>query len=138
MKTFVFLLGLQLHRFRADERGKYTAEKVWSYFRDTGVHLGFAATATPRQISMSERDCVILAASTRWFLSNSGLPKFRCGELMQTAVYLLNQVLHSTWGMVTPHRHLFGTAADLPRIRVIGAHAYVHEERSTTTLGVKA
>lgn len=47
---------------------------------------------------------------------------------MSTSAYLLNRVLHSALGMVTPQKKPYGKDAHLLHLRVIGARAIVHGE----------
>lgn len=80
VKTFVILLLHQLHRFRADKGGEYTAEEIRSYFRHTRTRLELTAAATSKQNGVSERDGGILASLTPCFVGDSDLPKLSGGS----------------------------------------------------------
>ena len=74
----------------------------------------------------------------RCLLTDSGLPNFLWGELMQTAVYLSNRVPHAALGNITPYKALYGKDANLGHLRAIGAGAFVHVETHTRKLDPKA
>ena len=54
----------------------------------------FASTVTSQQVDVSESDWKALAGMVRCILTDSGLPKFLSGGLMQTAAYL-NRTPHT-------------------------------------------
>ena len=82
--------GLRLERPRGDRGTEYTARAFREYCLQIGAKLEFASTNTPQQIGANERAGRTLAAMVRCLLTDSGLPNFLWGELMQTAVYLSN------------------------------------------------
>lgn len=51
------------------------------------------------------------------------------GELMMTAVSLLNRSPHSALGGATPYSKMHKKSPNLSRLRTIGARAFVHHER---------
>ena len=74
----------------------------------------------------------------RCMLADSGLPKFLWGELMFTAAFLGNRAPHSAIGMQSPYKLLHGTEPDLRLVRVTGTRAFVHIERHSQKLELKA
>ena len=74
----------------------------------------------------------------RCLLADSGLPHFLWGELFLTASYLCNRAPHSALNHETPYKTLHGKDADLRRLRVIGARAFVHVETHQKKLDPRA
>ena len=87
---------------------------------------------------MSERVGGTLAAMVRCMLADSGLPMFLCGEFMFTAAYVGNRAPYFALNMQSPYKMMKGTESDLRILRVIGASAFVHIERRTKKLALKA
>ena len=57
---------------------------------------------------------------------------------MLTAAYVGNKASHSALNIQSPYKILKGTEADVRILRVIGARAFVHIERRTKKLALKA
>ncbi|CAM9664076.1 unnamed protein product, partial [Sphacelaria rigidula] len=79
-----------------------------------------------------------LAGVVRCMLSDSGLPHFLRGELMQTATYLINRVPHSALNDETPFKALYAKEAYVGHFRTVGARAFVHVETHTKKLEPRA
>ena len=76
---------------------------------------------------------------TRYFFTETGLPKRLWGELASTAVFLKNRIPHnSALGSDTPYYRMLGKNADLSFLRVIGSRAFVHEEGHRSKLDQRA
>ena len=93
IQTEVIPRGARVKRLRADKGGEYIGKDFFTYCTSSGVRIEFAATNTPQQIRIFERDGGTLAAMIRCLLADSGLPSFLWGELAYTATYLTNRVL---------------------------------------------
>ncbi|CAB1102163.1 unnamed protein product [Ectocarpus sp. CCAP 1310/34] len=128
----------KLDRLRGDKEAEYTCLEFREYCLQIGVKLEYASTNTPQQIGANERAGRTLAAMVRCLLTDSGLPKFLWGGLMQTAVYLSNRVPHAALGNITPYKALYCKDANLGHLRAIGARAFVHVETHTRELDPKA
>ena len=85
----------------------------------------------PQQIGVSERIGRKLCAMVNCLLVDSYLPPNRWGELMLTAQYLCNRVLHLALQTETPCKVLYGKDADLSRLKIIGARAFVPTKKPT-------
>ncbi|CAB1117586.1 unnamed protein product [Ectocarpus sp. CCAP 1310/34] len=90
---------------------------------ESAIKLEFAATNTPQEIGVSERDGQTLAAVTRALLRDGDFPKHVWGELMTTAAYLTNKTPHAELGGATPYSKMYNTTPDLSRLRAIGARS---------------
>ncbi|CAM9564750.1 unnamed protein product, partial [Sphacelaria rigidula] len=138
VQSMVIPGGVRVERLRADKGGEFIGNEFKSYCRQTGILLEFASTNTPQQIGLSERVGWTLAAMFRCMLADSGLPTFLWGELMFTAAYLAKRSPHSALDLQSPHKMLKETEPDLKHLRVVGARAFVHIERHTSKLALKA
>ena len=104
------------------------SEDFKAYCQKTGITQQFAATNTTQQIGVLERVGQTLCAMGRCMRVDSGLPPFLWGELMMTASYICNRILHSALNMETPHKKLYRKDADLSHLKIIGARVFVHIE----------
>ena len=138
VQSMVIPSGVRVERLRAYKAGEFIGNDFKDYCAQTGVLLEYASTNTPQQIGMSERVGGTLAAMVRCMLADSGLPMLFWGELMFTAAYVGNRAPHSALNMQSPYKMLKGTEPDLRILRVIGARAFVHIERRTKKLALKA
>ena len=68
---------------------------VRQYCLDAGIKLEFASQNTPQQIGANERAGRTIMNIERCLLADSGLPKFRWGERIQTAVVRSNRSPHA-------------------------------------------
>ena len=73
-----------------------------------------------------------------YMLADSGMPTFLWGELMFTVAYVGNRVPHSALNKQSPYKILKETEPDLRILRDIGARAFIHIERRTKKLTLKA
>ncbi|CAB1111900.1 unnamed protein product [Ectocarpus sp. CCAP 1310/34] len=115
--------GYRIEVLRCDKGGENTGGEMSNYCRESAIKLEFAATNTPQEIGVSERDGQTLAAVTRALLRDGDFPKRMWGELMMTAAYLTNRTPHAALGGATPYSKMYNTTPDLSRLRAIGAHA---------------
>ncbi|CAB1120472.1 unnamed protein product [Ectocarpus sp. CCAP 1310/34] len=130
--------GYRIEILRCDKGGENTGEEMRNYCRESAIKLEFAATNTPQEIGVSERDGQTLAAVTRALLRDGDFPKHMWGELMMTAAYLTNRTPHAALGGATPYSKMYNTTPDLSRLRAIGARAFVHHERYKKKLDDRA
>ena len=95
IQDYVIPLGHRIQRLRCDKGGEYTADYYRDFCKETGIVQEFAATNTPQQNGISERDGRTIMNMTRCLLVDTGLPKFLWAELCETATYLINRAPHS-------------------------------------------
>ncbi|CAN0490906.1 unnamed protein product, partial [Laminaria digitata] len=98
----VFPSGHRLQRLRSDRGGENTGLEYREYCLQTGIKQEFAATNTPQQNGISEREWASLWNMTRCFLAEAGVPKFLWQEAFRMAVYLANRVPSTPLGGKTP------------------------------------
>ena len=95
--------GHRLQRLRSHRGGgEYTALEYREYCLQTGIKQEFAATITPQQKGISEREWASLWKMTRCFLAEAGVPKYLWQEASRMAVYLANRVPSTPLGGKTP------------------------------------
>lgn len=90
-------------------------------------------TNIPQYNGARERDGRTLAGIVRCHLTDSGLPKFLWGKLMQTTACLAKRVRHAALGNMVPYECIY-SEGNLGYIRGIDARALVHVEMRTKKL----
>ena len=131
--------GHRLKRLRSNRGGEYTGLEYREHCLQTGIKQEFAATNTPQQNGISEREWESLWNMTRCFLAEAGVPKYLWQETFRMAVYLANRVPSPPLGGRTPFSMWHGgTPPRLEHLRTFGARAFVHEERYVKKLTMKA
>ena len=130
--------GYRIETIRCDKGGENTGDEFRTYCKGSGVKIEYAATNTPQQVGVSERDGQTLAGITRCLLRDGDFPLYMWGELMLTAAYLANRSPHSALGGATPYSKMYNKSPDLSRLRTIGARAFVHHERYRKKLDDRA
>ena len=120
----------RIHVFRADKGTEFTSAAYRQFCLDIGIQLQFASPNTPEQIGANERAGRTIMNIVRFMLADSTLPSLLWEELMHTAVYLSNRTPHAALHNWTPCKALYGKDAHLAHLRVVGARAFVHGERT--------
>lgn len=77
-QDYVIPSRLRVQRLRWDKGGAYEADYFRNYGKETGIQMELAATNTPQQNGVSERDERTILTMTRCILIDTGLPKC-CG-----------------------------------------------------------
>ena len=94
-KGTVIPAGERIQRLRGDQGTELTNADVRQYCLDTGIKLEFTSQITPQQNGSNERAGRTIMNIERCLLADSGLPKFRWGERIQTAVVRSNRSPHA-------------------------------------------
>ena len=127
--------GLRIQRLRADNGGEYTSQRFLKPCVDAGISVDYAATATPQQIGISERDGRTIATFGRCVLKNGKFPPSLWGEMLFTAVFIRNRSLHSTLGGISPYLKMYNEEEDTTILRAIGSRAFVQMETHAPKMG---
>ena len=85
--------GHLLQRLRSDRGGEYTRLEYREYCLQTGIKQEFAATHTPQQNGISEREWASLRNMTRCFLAEADALKYLWQEAFRMAVYLSKKIV---------------------------------------------
>ena len=137
-KTASYPLGMRIQRLRCDKGGEYTAGYFREFCKQTGIEQEFAATNTPQQNGMSERDGITIMIMVRCILIDTGMPKLLWGEICDTTTYIISRSPHRALGGKSPYSKLYSRNPDLSSLRIIGARAFVHKETHVHKLEHKA
>ena len=125
------LTGLRLECLRGDRGTEYNCSGIPGILPSDRSQARVRFHKHHQQIGANGRARRMLAAMVRCLLTDSGLPNFLWGELLQTAVYLSNRVPRTALGNITSYKALYGKDANLGYLRTIGARAFVHLETHT-------
>ena len=131
-------LGLRIQRLRADKCGKLVSNECTQLCLNSRITMGYAGTATPQQIGVSENDDRTAAVVVLCLLKYDNFPHAMKSELTFTAVVFSNRSLSSPLGFYTPFFRLQGEDADVTSPRTIGSRAFVNIETHTTKLADNA
>lgn len=101
------------------QRGPWYGDYEWGFLPELSQHPRKVGVCFSQRSSIGANKRVgrVIARIVRCLLSDSGLPKFLWGELVQMAVYLSNRF---------PHKAFYGKGAYVGNVRVVGAKAFVH------------
>ena len=136
--TTSYLLGLRMQRLRCDKGGEYTAGCFRDFCKQTDIEQEFAATNTPQQKGMYERDGRTIMNMVRCILIDTSMPKFLWGEICETVTYITNRSAHRELGGRSPNSQWYNMNTDLSSLRIVGARAFAHKEMHVHKLEQKA
>ena len=94
--------GYRRQRLHSDHVGEHTGLECREYCLQTGIKQESAATNTPQQNGISEREWASLWNTTRCCLAEADVPKYLCQEAFRMAVHLANRVPSTPLGGITP------------------------------------
>ena len=130
--------GHRLQRLCSNRGGEYTELEHREYCLQTEVKQEFAATNTPQQNGISEREWASLWNMTRCFLAEAGVPNYLAGGLPHGSLPSKSCPVHPA-GRKPPFSMWHGgTPSRLEHLRTFGARSFVHEERYAKKIYVKA
>ena len=75
--------GYRIETIRCDKGGENTGSEFRDYCKNSAIKLEYAATNTPQQIGVSERDGQTLAGVTRCLLKDGDFPPSMWGEFRE-------------------------------------------------------
>ena len=101
-------LGRRIEIVRCDRGGENAGREFTTSCTDSGVTIEYAATNTPQQNGVSERDGQTLAAITCCLMKDANFPPTLWGEIMLTAAYLSNRSPHAALGGDIPYSRMYG------------------------------
>lgn len=101
-------LDLRIQHIRADKGTESTSCAFQVFCNDSGIALEFAATATPQQVGVPERDGRTIANIVRFLLKDGNIPPNLWGEMFFAAVYNSNRSLHAALHGATSYFKMHG------------------------------
>ncbi|KAK9050950.1 hypothetical protein SSX86_027575 [Deinandra increscens subsp. villosa] len=123
-----------IKRFRCDNGGEFTSNRMLKFYADQGIVLETTCPHTPQQNGVVERKHRHLLEVARALRFEANLPTKFWGECILTATYLINRLPSEVIENKTPYEILYNQKPDYDLLRVFGCLAYY---RSTETKGDK-
>ena len=136
-KSFKYVIELKTSKrikcVRSDRGGEYygryneTGQNLGPFARflqECGIEAQYTMPGTPQQNGVAERRNRTLLDMVRCMLSHSSLPDFLWGDVIKTAVYILNQVPSKSVPK-TPYELMTGKKPTLKHFHVWGCKAEV-------------
>ena len=118
--------------FRCDLGGEYTSNKFCELLALDGTIHQTSCTDTPEQNGVAERKHRHIVETARSLLLSASVPSVFWGEVVLTAVGLINTIPSSHLSGVSAFKKLYGYAPDYSFFRVFGCTCFVlrpHVER---------
>jgi len=134
MTEFPAKRDLKIKRLRADSAVEYQKGRFKQCCDDEGITQEFSAPYTQNQNGVAERSWRTLAEKARTMLIASGLSRKFWGYAMLHATLLVN--ISPTTALPEsscPYEALNGQKPDLTYLKVFGAAAYVHVDKTSRT-----
>ena len=120
----ILMPGATIYRLHTDSGGEYTSTAFEAQLKNAGIRLTTPPPRTPEGNGIIEVHWRLVNNMVRAFLADSGLDKELWGELVGTAIYLLNRFPTNALGGDTPYHVVKGHHAPLNHLRTIGCRAY--------------
>ena len=117
-------LGKQKQTLRYDRGGKYLSDQFQAYLVEREILTQLTAPGTPQQNGVAERRNRTLLDMVWSMMSYTTLPTSFWGHALQTACYILNQVLSKSVE-TTPYELWEGKKPILSHLRIWGSLAHV-------------
>jgi Reverse transcriptase (RNA-dependent DNA polymerase)/gag-polypeptide of LTR copia-type/Zinc knuckle len=113
-----------------DNAKEFWSQPLQEYCDNAGIKLQGSAPYMAQENGFAERRWQVWCAAARCLLHEASLPPSLWQEAMACAVYIRNRTPTKALGGKTPYQAWHGERPDLAHLRVFGARAYVHLERS--------
>ena len=123
-KLFERQTGKPIKKIRSDNGGEYTSREFSEYLKSNGYIHETTVPYTPQQNGIAERFNRTIMTKLRCLLISSGLPPHFWGELILTAVYLINRLPRHDGNSISPFELFFNKKPDKSNLRTIGCSAY--------------
>jgi transposase InsO family protein len=117
--------GCRLMALRMDRGGEFNSLEFGRHCAEEGVHRQLTASYSPQQNGVIERWNTMVVGAARSMLKAKGLPGWFWGEVVTTAVYLLNRVPCKANGGRTPFELWHGKTPIVQHLKVFGCIMYV-------------
>jgi transposase InsO family protein len=118
-------IGHKLKAFRTDRGGEFTSVEFAEYCVEQGVRRQLTVPYSPQQNGVVERHDQTVVGTTHCLLKSKGLPGWLWGEVVATAVYLLNRSLTRSLEGKTPFEAWFGKKPGVHHLCTFGCVVHV-------------
>jgi transposase InsO family protein len=122
--TMENLLSCKLKILRTDCGGEYTKHDFQSFCSSTGVFHQFTCPHTSQQNGVTERKHRHIVDMGLTLMSQASLPLTFWPYAFSTAVFLINHLLSSHRGFISPWESLFGSSPPYSTFRSFGCACY--------------
>ncbi|KAI3754638.1 hypothetical protein L1987_54425 [Smallanthus sonchifolius] len=142
IKNFIVLVenqrDVKVKAIRCDNGTEFKNAVLNQFCAGKGIARQFSAARTPQQNGVAERKNITLIEATRTMLSESKLPFFFWAEAINTACYVLNQVLLNKKLQMTPYEVVYNEKPRVGYFRAFGCLCTVLHTESTPKFNEKA
>jgi transposase InsO family protein len=121
--------GRRLRVLRTDNGGEFTSVEFDTYCAEHGVMRQHTAPYTPQQNGVVERRNQTVVTMARGLLKSRRMPVMFWGEVVATAVYLLNRAPTKALDGRTPYEAWHGHRPNVAHLRTFGCVAYLKTTR---------
>lgn len=129
-KMMATQFNVKIKLWFADGGGEYSKAK--EYCKAEGINWSSTQAHAPDMNGPAEKKGKDIATKGLALLHDSGLPTSLWGEMMKTAVYIMNRTpTRSLEGNITPFQAANGIIPDISHLRVIGSLCYTHVPKQT-------
>jgi IS30 family transposase len=119
--------GRKLCMLRTDNGGEFTVAKFMSYCADEGVQRHYSTAYNPQQNGVIERRNQTVVGMARALLKQRGMPAIFWGEVVVTAIYILNRSPTKALNGRTPYEAWHGRKPAVSHLRVFGCLVFGKE-----------
>jgi transposase InsO family protein len=117
--------GRVLRVLRTDNGGEFTSVEFGEWCAGRGVRRHLAAPYSPQQNGVVERRNQTVVAMAQSLLKERQMPAMFWGEVVVTAVYLLNRVPTKSLARRTPYEAWHGVKPAVHHLRIFGCVVHV-------------
>lgn len=119
--------GHKIQALLCDNGGEFDNQRVREILQKEGIKLRLVCPYTPEQNGCAERENrTVVEAARAMMHAHEQLPKELWGELVNTAVYVLNRTGPTPVEGKVPYELWFGKKASIKHLRIIGSTCYAH------------
>jgi IS30 family transposase len=119
--------GRKLRVLRTDNGGEFTTAEFASYCVDEGVQCHYSASYNPQQNDVVERRNQTVVGMARALLKRRGMYTVFWGEVVVTAVYILNRLPTKALNGRTSYEVWYGHKPAVSHLRVFDCLAFGNE-----------
>ncbi|XP_024316275.1 uncharacterized protein LOC100822297 isoform X1 [Brachypodium distachyon] len=106
------------------DRGEFTSRQFAAYCEGNGIKHYLTAPYTPQQNGVVERRNQTVVGMARSLLKSKNMPGTLWGEVVSTAVYILNRSPTKSVENKTPYEAWFKRKPNIEHLRIFGCVAY--------------
>lgn len=117
--------GCKLKVLRTDRGGEFTSNQFAEYYEELGVNHHLTAPYSPQQNGVVERRNQTVVGMTRSLLKSMQVPARFWGEVVTTAVYLLNRASTKSVSGMTPYEAWYEKKPSVEHLLTFGCVAHV-------------